>query len=264
MQAIGERLEEARKRLGIALREASEATKIRTDYLQEIENGTFDFPLPEVYKRGFLKNYAQYLKLDGSQLLAEYDAQHAGASSPARPAAENLGRVEVPGSAAPAAESAGVIESYDSAAMQNRATVIRWATVLVIVLVVVIIFVGLRGLFSGSSPDQNTPPASATDNSASLAPAAPPKPMVQFSLSAQNDITSLSIQLLSDHSVLYSGPLKRGQALPIDAPGPVEIRVSQTQNLIIKHDGQTQKFTDPAGKSLTGPTRFDWPANAAP
>ena len=32
MQTIGERLEEARKRKGISIREASEATKIRSEY----------------------------------------------------------------------------------------------------------------------------------------------------------------------------------------------------------------------------------------
>ena len=38
MQSIGERLEEARKRKGISLREAAEATKIRSDFLR----GVFD------------------------------------------------------------------------------------------------------------------------------------------------------------------------------------------------------------------------------
>ena len=36
MQTIGERLEEARKKRGLSLREAAEATKIRGDYLQKL------------------------------------------------------------------------------------------------------------------------------------------------------------------------------------------------------------------------------------
>jgi len=75
MQTIGERLEEARKRLGVSLREASEATKIRMDYLQEMENGSFTFPLPDVYKRGFLKIYARHLKLDAEKLGRIFNAQ---------------------------------------------------------------------------------------------------------------------------------------------------------------------------------------------
>jgi cytoskeleton protein RodZ len=55
MQTIGERLEEARKRKGISIREAAEATKIRGDYLHKYENNQFDIKLPEIYVRGFLR-----------------------------------------------------------------------------------------------------------------------------------------------------------------------------------------------------------------
>lgn len=75
MQSIGEQLEEARKRKGISLREAAEATKIRGDFLSSIEQNKFDFDLPDIYKRGFLKNYARYLKLDVEKTLADYNAQ---------------------------------------------------------------------------------------------------------------------------------------------------------------------------------------------
>ena len=74
MQSIGERLEEARKRKGISLREASEATKIRRDFLSNFEQDKFDFDLPDIYKRGFVKNYANYLKLDSRKLLTDYNA----------------------------------------------------------------------------------------------------------------------------------------------------------------------------------------------
>ena len=75
MQTIGGQLEEARQRKGISLREAAEATKVRSDFLGYIEQNNMDFDLPDIYKRGFLKNYARYLKLDVEKLLTDYDAQ---------------------------------------------------------------------------------------------------------------------------------------------------------------------------------------------
>jgi len=75
MQSIGERFEEARKRKGISLREAAEATKIRSDFLANFEQNQLDFELPEIYKRGFIKNYSNYLKLDTQSILTEYNAQ---------------------------------------------------------------------------------------------------------------------------------------------------------------------------------------------
>ena len=93
---IGERLEEARKRRGVSIREAAEATKIRSDYLMAMEDSSMDIPLPEIYVRGFLQNYARFLKLDPEQLLTDYNAHRlrkSGGSSSNRP---NFGRVELP------------------------------------------------------------------------------------------------------------------------------------------------------------------------
>ena len=73
MQSIGERLEEARKRKGISIREAAEATKIRGDYLHKFENNQYDIKLPEIYVRGFLRTYANYLKLPGEKIINDYN-----------------------------------------------------------------------------------------------------------------------------------------------------------------------------------------------
>lgn len=80
MQTIGERLEEARERLGISLREASEATKIRTDFLASLEKNVMEIDLPEIYRRGFLKSYARYLEMDVDKLMADYDVANAPAA----------------------------------------------------------------------------------------------------------------------------------------------------------------------------------------
>ncbi len=72
MQSIGERLEEARKRKGISIREAAEATKIRTDYLHKYESNQFDLKLPEIYVRGFLRNYANYLGIPADKIVTDY------------------------------------------------------------------------------------------------------------------------------------------------------------------------------------------------
>jgi len=105
---IGERLEEARKRMNLSIREVAEATKIRGDYLIAMEDNSFDIPLPQIYIRGFLKNYTRFLKLDPSRILTDYDAHLLGHSdpdhgSPSRPASgshasdrESLGSVRIP------------------------------------------------------------------------------------------------------------------------------------------------------------------------
>jgi len=74
MQTIGERLEEARKNKGISIRDAAEATKIRSDYLHKFESNQFDIGLAEIYRRGFLRTYALYLQLPAEKILSDYTA----------------------------------------------------------------------------------------------------------------------------------------------------------------------------------------------
>ncbi len=95
MQTIGERLEEARKRKGISIREAAEATKIRGDYLQKFESNQFDVDLPEIYARGFLRSYANFLKLPAEKILADYRALGLGEPKPRTPSREIYGRMDL-------------------------------------------------------------------------------------------------------------------------------------------------------------------------
>jgi len=66
---IGQSLREARERRGIALPEAESATMIRARYLEALEVERFEL-LPEgPYLRSFLREYAEYLGLDGDRIL---------------------------------------------------------------------------------------------------------------------------------------------------------------------------------------------------
>lgn len=95
MQNIGERLEEARKRKGISIREAAEATKIRSDYLHKFESNQFDLNLADIYVRGFLRNYATFLKLPADKILNDYAALGRSEAKIRQPSREIYGRMEV-------------------------------------------------------------------------------------------------------------------------------------------------------------------------
>ena len=73
--AIGQKLEEARNRKGVSIREAEESTKIRGDYLSAFESSNFKIDLPEVYLRGFIRLYARFLGLDQDSILKDLDLE---------------------------------------------------------------------------------------------------------------------------------------------------------------------------------------------
>jgi len=76
MQAIGERLREARMRQGLDITEVEVATKIRAKYLRALENDEFVMLPGSTYVRSFLRTYAEYLGLDAQLLVEEFRAQH--------------------------------------------------------------------------------------------------------------------------------------------------------------------------------------------
>ena len=72
MQAIGERLREARMRQGVDLSEVEAATKIRAKYLRALENEEWALLPGPTFVKTFLRTYAEYLGLDPRALVEEY------------------------------------------------------------------------------------------------------------------------------------------------------------------------------------------------
>src|SRR3954471_16950668 len=96
MQTIGERLEDARKRKGISIREAAEATKIRGDYLQRFEGNQFDLGLAEIYVKGFLRSYAHFLGLPADRIVNDFNGLGLGGNTRGRaPSREVYGRMDL-------------------------------------------------------------------------------------------------------------------------------------------------------------------------
>ena len=69
---IGATLKDARRRLGMDIREAETRTKIRTRYLRALEAEDWEVLPAPAYVRGFLRVYGQILGLDGEVLADRY------------------------------------------------------------------------------------------------------------------------------------------------------------------------------------------------
>lgn len=72
MIEIGKTLREARTRQGLSIHDAEDATKIRTRYLQALEQEDFEIIPGSTFVMGFLRTYATYLGLDADSLVDEY------------------------------------------------------------------------------------------------------------------------------------------------------------------------------------------------
>lgn len=246
MQTLGERLEEARKRKGISIREAAEATKIRGDYLQKFEANSFDFDLPPLYIRGFMRTYAKFLELDPQRIVAEFDTLMVDEGrAPRRETRENYGRVEFGGSesgeAAPIRSSGGG-NGLDPVMLKY---LIYGGGAVVLLLIILIVV----NIFSGGSerPAAPKPPTTATDQTA---PAAPAK---QATLAEQNavaqtvtitavDVTRVKIVREADESIVFDGTLARGESRSFRKVGVFRITVEDRTKLRMEVNGRAMEI----------------------
>lgn len=72
MQELGTELKQAREQQGLTLEQVQQDTKIRSRYLEAIEQGDLSVLPGLVYARGFIKSYAEYLGLNGHELMERH------------------------------------------------------------------------------------------------------------------------------------------------------------------------------------------------
>ncbi len=255
MQTIGERLEEARKRRGISIREAAELTKIRGNFLDSFEANNFDINLPEIYVRGFLRTYSNCLNINADKIVTDYTATRLAEKRSLRRESrgEFFGRMEIPEEPAetPDQESSEESTTVPSKPPQKQEKQRRPISEFiskeklselshlftptniklgVIALGGVLIFVAIIWLIQ--SIIRSETPSSATDPNSTITASADHITLIALGA------VSVKVVQESDQRTLFDGPLVLGETRSVIRNGPVRITYSPGRNLNIEKEGQ--------------------------
>lgn len=80
-KSVGTILREARLAKGLSLMDVEKGTSIRSRYLEAVERDEYDKTPGEVFLKGIIRNYGNFLGLDGLELVNLYKASAAGVAA---------------------------------------------------------------------------------------------------------------------------------------------------------------------------------------
>lgn len=263
MQTIGERLEEARKKKGISIREAAEATKIRGDYLQKFEGNQFDIGLSEIYVRGFLRNYASFLKIASDRILNDYAALGRGDGRSKSPVREGYGRTGIAPAAAESAEPAPAPTAEaqpDSPAGRpparkrstapslptgpDPAVVFKYVKIGGAVVIGLLLLLILKSLFSGGDA------ASARTGNQSAGAARGPVLTFTATNTVVISVRKRNPDDTNGEFLLPSTRLAAGESKTIARTGAVLVEANPAENVTIEFDGKRENLGKIIGHGL--------------
>lgn len=251
MQSIGERLEEARKRKGITVREAAEATKIRGDYINSFESNTFKINIPDIYTRGFLRSYSTYLKLDVEKIITDYNAHLLGeGKSPRRDSREFFGRLELPQDG-PSDEPtrSGTTKNDDfkseteSTSIWEKLNIEKDVAIKIGIagsLAVAVIIALIWGVLAFMGSEE---PIADTNLSSSPAARVPAANATTFTLIANDDVR-VGIRQLDGNIPIFEAPLPRGVEKELAATGSIRVTYSNFEALLIRIGTETYQMVE--------------------
>ena len=223
MFEIGGSLREARLKRGLTPADVQKAIRIRDRYLQALEEERWELLPGDAYVKGFLRTYADYLGLDGSLYVDEYNNRYAHPDEQPLLVPERFARSR----------------SHRGGSGPMRPLVVVGA------LAAVVVAVAVWQLGGSSGTKQGAPP---TTTPTTL----PTKPKKKHHRHVSTPLPTRAVLVASRGSswlwvrsgsasgpTLYEGTLLQGKTLPVKlTSGPVWIRIGDPPNVDVHLGGK--------------------------
>ena len=222
---IGDLLRRERERQNLSIKDIEKATSIRALYIDAIEKGEYKTLPGEVYAKGFVRNYANYLKLNANEIVNAFneemhpqeELQDAAGSSSAEEARQEQSaernREEYRGPK---------ITSLESYPMEKKSHGVRNA-LMVAAAVFVVAFAALIAFGGDEEPSAPAPRAKTQTQQGQKQTEAAPKPTadgVEMKLSFTDRCWT---EVVVDGKTEFEGTAEKGKVLTLKGKDKVRI-----------------------------------------
>lgn len=225
METVGQILRAERERQTLTIKDVEHATSIRALYISSIEEDNYQVIPGEVYLKGFIRNYANYLGLDSTELVNMYRESQASVTP----------SVEVQ---TPPADSSHISHMNPVALLSPKLV----ATAIVVVAAIGIGFWAYGGPSKSSIPMENKASQS-VDQAQPLAqaPAIPEEPANTKPVYVQVKFSEECWTLATaDGKQIYEGIPKINEAFTWEAQNTLVIRAGNAGAIDVTFNGQPQ------------------------
>jgi cytoskeletal protein RodZ len=227
VQTVGEILRSEREKKGLSVKEIELATSIRTIYISAIEEGNYSIITGEVYLKGFIRNYSNFLGLDGQQIVDLY-----------RQSQNSIASTEIiPNANSSSVEQQPIKET-------NHSNAIKWLTAGVLVL----------GIIGGTwwlldSPKSIQEPK--VDKQVQPAPVIPSQAVKEQASIPSTPVIIKPVTIIAkytgqcwtsvtaDNKIIYEGTPQAGETLTWTAEQNITIKAGNAGGIDIVYNGQT-------------------------
>lgn len=236
METVGQILRAERERQTLTIKDVEHATSIRALYISSIEEDNYKVVPGEVYLKGFIRNYANYLGLDGTELVNMYRESQVSVASP----------VEVQ----PTPTSSAHISNMNPVALLSPKLV---ATVIVFVAAIGIGFWAYGGQNKPSTPIENKAPQTVDPiQQSAQTPVIPEKPANAKPVYVQVKFSEECWTLATaDGKEIYEGIPKINESFTWEAQNTLVIRAGNAGAIDVTFNGQPQGKLGTKGEVLT-------------
>lgn len=248
MHSFGKRFEEAREEKGLSLQDVSEAIKISQTFLLYMEQDNIDaIDLPDIYIRGFIRNYVRFLKLDENEIMSEFEhLKHAETQKTKQRQHEPLGHIDV-SEVMPSNHSEPVrqetVSDFKPDEEKSRTAIYKTGIILGSAIISIVFLFVLIHTFSSDGVKERQLIASKGEAPKSTSSNDPSKKTLneRIAFIATGDVFLQVTQLPGDQS-LYKGALASGDRVELLKEGEMRVQFSEGKNLIIEQGEQQSKI----------------------
>ncbi|GBG54805.1 XRE family transcriptional regulator [Sporomusaceae bacterium FL31] len=230
MQTVGELLRSEREKKGLSIKDVEAATSIRALYINAIEESDYKIVPGEVYLKGFIRNYANFLGLSGPNMVDLYRQQQQTTAS-ATPLPD----------AAASATTTSPAPSLDDKTSQSGGTV-KW-------ILGGIVIISIAGAIWWVNAQQPSAPAPAPQQLTQVQPPAPPSSPTPTPAPASNlqtkpiqIITKYNdecwTQVIADGKEIYEGIPHKGDSLSWDATNNLTVKFGNAGSVDATYNGK--------------------------